>query len=114
MVQILGQGLKLSSCQLLLILLGLYSLYFPILLQFISELFIFLLEISEFLSSHVEVVLDLSDIKASEYFLDEGGLLVVEGETFAVEVFSAFGFVLFAGVVGAEVCLDGDGCCFLS
>lgn len=98
-MQILGQCLKLSSCQLLLILFSLNSLYFAVLFQFFSKLLILFLQLFEFLLSHIEVVLYFTDIEASEDFLDECGLLVVEGQTFSIEVFSAFCFILFTGIV---------------
>jgi hypothetical protein len=109
MVEVFCQSLKLSSCQLLLILLGLDSLYLPILFQLLSKLLIFLLQISELLSTHIEVVFYLPDIESSEYFLDEGGLLIVKSEAFSIKVFSSLRLELLPGVVGPEVCLDGDG-----
>ena len=56
---------------------------------------------------------EFPDEVAPEYFLDEGGLLIEVGEAFIIDVLPAFKFEAFAGVVGAEVGLDGDsGCLF--
>jgi hypothetical protein len=113
MVQILGQCLKLSSCEILLVLFGLDGLYFAILLELPPELLVFLLQSFHFLFAHVEVMDEFAYEVASEDLLDERGLMVEVAETLGVEVLLAPQSVAFASVVGAEMCLDGDGCCLL-
>ena len=87
---------------------------FAKLIEGLLELQIFSLQSSKLLLSFVEVVQVLSDKEASEYFLNDSGLMGEITQVFFIKVFDLLLFELLSGIMGSELGLYFDGSSFLS